>query len=964
MRRKILPGFAAVLTVIWLISGTAATAFAQGGAGATTGSINGKVVDASGGVLPGVTVTAKSPSLMGVQVQVTDGGGNYRFPALPPGTYTVSYELTGFKTLERTNIQISIGFTATVNVELTVASLEEAITVTGDSPVIDTTSTRVQQNFKLEELQQLPNARDMWALIAVTPSVTMSRTDVGGSQAGNQASYRAYGFSGQRQVILEGINITYDASLSQLYPDYGSLEEVSVETISHGAEVAGPGVQTRMLTKSGGNDFHGETYLDYVNNSMQSANIPDEVIAQSIREHSNETEKNRNFATSFGGPIKTDRVWWHFSYHDQSISVAQPNFIGPIAGTPFGSTLRNFAAKGTVQLNQSNKVISYVSRNWKEQPYFPVSANFFYTDLGQTTNRYNDVWVYKGEWNSTISNKMFVEAVYGGSNLLSTNLANTDTTEFYVVDSGRAIYRNGERKRQYTPERDQFGGSLTYFEDRWGTHNLRIGGGIQPEMRNDGYTQQASGNVRENINNGAPVSVVLYAPTAKFTDRKHHNEHLTTQDRLNVASAYIADQWAFGRATMNLGVRYDRYRAYSPEQIQLPYSFGPLVVEEKTFAPVTYFTWNKIVPRLGLIYDLSGNGKTVVKLNYGLYAFDPGISLGGNANPNQLIKSVTYTWADNKACAGCIANDGIYQPGEEGNQTASSLANNIKIDQNLKQPTSKQTTVYLERQLTEGVGARVGFVYYTVKDQIAQFQPFRPASAYTVPFTIADRGADNVLGTADDANLTFYGIPNSQIANFPNTSVVMNTPNNGQYKTLEFSMNKRHSANYSLGASFGYTWMHDFPENYPNTPNGPFDYDYRVYSAKATGTYDLPYDIIVSGVYRFQAGPNYARTLSVAAPASCACTFSAARGDNLSNTTVYVTPYDAYTQDNVSVLDLRAEKTISLRKALKARVFADLFNAFNRYSAETISVASGSAFQRPTAILGPRTGRIGFRINW
>ncbi len=221
-----------------------------------------------------------------------------------------------------------------------------------------------------------------------------------------------------------------------------------------------------------------------------------------------------------------------------------------------------------------------------------------------------------------------------------------------------------------------------------------------------------------------------------------------------------------------------------------------------------------------------------------------------------------------------------------------------------------------------------------------------------------------MAGTADDANLTFYGIPNSQIANFPNTSVVMNTPNNGQYKTLEFSMNKRHSANYSLGASFGYTWMHDFPENYPNTPNGPFDYDYRVYSAKATGTYDLPYDIIVSGVYRFQAGPNYARTLSVAAPASCACTFSAARGDNLSNTTVYVTPYDAYTQDNVSVLDLRAEKTISLRKALKARVFADLFNAFNRYSAETISVASGSAFQRPTAILGPRTGRIGFRINW
>ena len=167
-------------------------AFAQGGGASTTGSINGKVADTSGGVLPGVTVTASSASLMGVQSTVTSTEGLYRFPALPPGSYTVTYELPGFNTLKRENIQIAMGFTATLNVELAVASLQETVTVTGDSPVIDTTTTRTQQNFKLEQLQSLPNARDMWALLAVTPGVMVNRVDVGGNRAGTQAGYTAY----------------------------------------------------------------------------------------------------------------------------------------------------------------------------------------------------------------------------------------------------------------------------------------------------------------------------------------------------------------------------------------------------------------------------------------------------------------------------------------------------------------------------------------------------------------------------------------------------------------------------------------------------------------------------------------------------------------------------------------------------------------------------------------------------
>src|SRR5438874_1331262 len=312
-----------VVPMLVALLAAAPQAFAQGGGASTTGSINGKVLDASGAVLPGVTVTATSPSLMGVQTSVTDSGGNYRFPALPPGTYALSYELPGFNTLKRENIEITMGFTATVNVDLKVASLQETVTVTGESPVIDTSSTRVQQNFKLEALQEIPNARDLWALLAVTPGVAMSRIDVGGNRAGTQTGYTAYGYSGQNRVLVEGINTTEGTAGAGFYVDYGSFEEVFLGTVGQGAEMPTPGVQSQMLGNSGGNKFQGVPYTDYERDSWQTDNISSNLPSQyalnatnpnGIRAGSNELINYNDFNLNVGGPIRHDEVWWYFSH--------------------------------------------------------------------------------------------------------------------------------------------------------------------------------------------------------------------------------------------------------------------------------------------------------------------------------------------------------------------------------------------------------------------------------------------------------------------------------------------------------------------------------------------------------------------------------------------------------------------------------------------------------------------------
>src|SRR5215471_8369008 len=419
--------------------GVSGSAFAQGGGASTTGSINGRVEDSSAAVLPGVTVTASSPSLMGVQTSVTDSGGNYRFPALPPGTYTVTFELPGFNVLKRENIQIAMGFTASVNGELAVASLQETVTVTGDSPVIDTSSTRVQQNFKLEALQEIPNSRDLWSLLAVTPGVSMGRIDVGGNRAGTQTGYTAYGFSGQNRVLVEGINTTEGTSGAGFYVDYGSFEEVFLGTIGQGAEMPTPGVQSQMLGKSGGNKFQGELYQDYETNGMIADNISGNLPAKfaydpvtntnGIRQHSNETVKYRDSNINVGGPILKDKTWWYFSYRNQKTSVGQPNFIGPISGTLFDTLLWNPSGKVTHQLNKNNKLIGYYQWGQKKQPNRLPSSTNSYTDLRSTLSQLSGRWIYKGEWNGTISNNAYVEARYGVFGYYFPLLANTDTTQ-------------------------------------------------------------------------------------------------------------------------------------------------------------------------------------------------------------------------------------------------------------------------------------------------------------------------------------------------------------------------------------------------------------------------------------------------------------------------------------------------------------------------------------------------------
>jgi hypothetical protein len=942
--------------------------FAQGGGASQTGSISGRIADAQGAVLPGVTVTIASQALMGKQTTVSNESGMYRFPAVPPGTYEITYELPGFSTLRREGIQISLGFTATVNVDMAVATLQETVTVSGESPVIDTAATRVQQNFKLEQLQEIPNARDMWSLLAVTPGVTMSRIDVGGNRAGTQTGYNAYGYNGQVRVLVEGINTTEGTGGAGFYFDYGSFEEVFLGTAAQGAEMPTPGVQSQFLGKSGGNRFQGEVYFDYENNGLQGENLEGNIQEKwvydpvnntsGIRLHSNEIEGYRDFNLNVGGPIKRDKVWWYFSYRDQKNQVAQPNFR---FDKTFDTRLWNPSGKVTYQMSRNHKFVGYYQWGQKIQPNRLPVASAFYNTPDDTWRQDSGSWVYKGEWNGTLKPNFYMEARYGVFGYYFPLLANTpESNTYYWRDTGSNELSGGDDRWQLDRDRKQLTAAATYFKDNFlgANHTIKFGGEILRETGWEGYLQSVDGHIDHRFNNSTAQQVIFDFPTATVVNSlSAHDEGILSIAKLDQEDLFFTDNMTIGRVSLNLGIRWDRYKAWIPEQHQMAFEVLPgcatrtdiiCAVPAASFPETTYATWNSFVPRLGFVWDIAGDGRNLFKANYGMYRHNPGVGLASSANPNQPLKTVTYGWTD-------ANGDRHFQIGEQSAQpTATALAGTISVDPDLKQPYSQEASVFFEREIMTQLGARVGFVYKSNHDLWENESiGARPHSLYTQEFGFTDIGVDGARGTADDNVITMLGIPTSVASANPVRNVVQNVDAQATYKTVEASMMKRMRDRWSATIGGAYTRTDDFPNGYPSNPNGLFDAQYTRWDFKVTGTYDGPWGVRFSPVFRHQAGPAFGRTVSVSST-----------NPVLATTTVLVEPYDARRQDNINILDLRVEKSITLRAPMRVRLFMDLFNILNSHAAETITTATGANFLRPSAIVAPRVARVGFRFIW
>jgi hypothetical protein len=946
-----------------LVFAATTSAFGQG----TTGSVNGTVTDNTGAVLPGVTINATSPALMGAQTAVTNEQGQYRFPTLPPGTYRLEYQLAGFATIVRDQIVVQIAFTATVNVQLQVATLNETVTVTGASPVVDTQNTQVQTNFTQEMIKSLPNARDIWALIAVAPGTTMGSFDVGGSRAGTQTGYSAYGRGDQVRVQVDGANSTEDTGGTG-YFNYGAFEEVSIGTDSNDASMPTPGVQINAVVKSGGNQFRGDLYLDLMTSEMQGTNVTDELRRKGLGEGDRIT-KYYDPNIGVGGPIKRDKFWYFVSVRDQRSGRTVGGFPADNpAPLDFLTKLENFSHKLTYQLNQNNKLSEFFEIRRKLQPLRDASST-----------RYEDA-VYKQEsmssygtveWSSVATRAFFFNTRFSTWGYNWPNYAYgtgglQDDIQPRRTEQLTGNVAGGAREDKTHRRRWQADWTGTYFKDDFlgGNHTVRMG--LTFEREKEFYTDNAFlGEYTAQYDSRTTLGGDFTNPYRVVIE----NSPRVNKNYLQHRGAYLQDQFVINsRLTANLGIRWDYYHVYYPEQditgVFRDFFYAGAPIGPNNYRiPATYpdftipanddvLSLSGFAPRFGIAYDLAGDGKTVLKANWGRYKSNPGPQ--NFVNPLQRI-SYTFVWND-------VNLDRRFTVDEVGNFVSSTGGSSNAIDPDLEPEYADDIAFFVERELIANLGVRAGYVRKIGKNNWQEVQQDRVYSGYTDRRLFPDPGPDGINGNADDgpAIVAFDYPAGGTIP--PSRWLLSNQPLIESWdQNFDLTVNKRMSNRWSLLASFLYNWDHSkgAPQN-PNQERFNED-DLTNWAFKFFGTYQAPWAITINPVLRYQAGANLERTVQVTLR---------------TGTLDYEAEQEGtYRSDNVAIFDIAAEKRFRFGGNRSIEPFVAAFNVFNSNSATGMDEIVGrrtatvdgqsvpyARFLRPTAILQPRVFRIGVKV--
>jgi outer membrane receptor protein involved in Fe transport len=915
---------------------------------ATTGAINGTVTDATKAVVPGVTVTLSGPAVMGAPTTVTDQKGFFRLPGLAPGDYKLTFELTGFGAVTRENIHIGLGFTATMNVEMSPGSVAETITVSGASPVVDLQSTNVTTHFDAEKLASLPGSRDFWAVIAQAPAVAMSRLDVGGSGALTQQPYTAYGLSsggGVNRGVVEGIMVNEGSGgggSDLYYTDYGSFAEIAVNAVGNTAEMPNPGVLSQFITKSGGNSYHGTLYADYENDSMETHNIDTAQIAAGVTGSNvlaavdtNRLSTFKDFNVDLGGFVTKDKMWWYGAFRRTTSGQRYPTLVDDIQETwvPVGT------GKITYNLNSSQKLIGYFQHADKSQPDYLGAIQI---GGGRTTSAImhaDTVWnshfptnVWKLEYNSVLSSALLLEVRVGAYKSIWWRTDKSPAPR--VEDTGNNFVSGGVYGITFDRSRPQVNGSLSYSRAGWGgNHNLKFGGEIMRDLViNPFYGFTSATNALSLFVNGAPSQVFVYQ-SPSFSQSGVLSEALYVNDTLQLNK----------RLTLNLGLRWDRQQAFLPAQN------GP---GGQTFSEVAnVISWNNNWgPRLGISYDVTGDAKTLVKASYGQFWLYPGADFAGSINPNASTWNKQYRWTND------ANHNGVWDPGEEGallGVTGGSTS--TALDPNLQNTFTRQVTTYVEREVAPNFGVRSGVVWNGRRQVRATIRADRPFAGYGAPVTVQDPGPDGRVGTADDgSSFTAYNL-SSQYVGLAAVNLTANLPDsaNSDYYTWELTATRREVGRWSLLASFAETWSRETnfgtftPNALINTDNGRNNY--KTWQGKINASVRLPFDLRVTPIFRHQSGTPFGRTFVATL--------------NYGNATILAEPFNAERTPNINVFDVRSEKAFTAGHA-RVTGFFDVYNIFNTNAEQALSTSSGSSFLRPTAITPPRIARVGLKLVW
>jgi hypothetical protein len=915
-----------------------------------TGSILVRVTDEQGGAVPGVTVTLASPVLVaGTMSGVTDTTGTNRFPSLQPGTYTVTLELQGFRTLIRENVVVVVGQTVPLDMALQVATVAETVTVTGASPIVDTTSANTSVNLGEQLLQATPGGRDIWSLVEYkVPSLLITRPDVGGTSGGLQGVFNARGTtSAQNSSYLNGINVGDPAAIGAagFYYDFDAFDDIQVSTGAHDITVPTSGVFLNMVTKSGGERWSGRLTGAWLGDATQTQNIDAFLLRHGFRPETNAVDFVSDVNISGGGPVLARKLRLFTSFRDWRVHVNVPAAFSTLVldKTDITSGLVN----ANYQLNNNHRLTGLYSRQYYKKPNrFLAATNTLVQD---STSNEDDVFdIYQVLLNSVVTQNFFIDARVGLNKIFfPTYLNGSDQT---LLDTATGI-----RTRNFTTGterwRDRYQANATgqYYVDEFagGRHEFKFGLDYSHMLVENRVSRFDDVDLTYNSNTGLSQNVTLFGTP------------FYSKTGLDILALYAQDSVSFKRLTVTAGVRWEHLNGYLPAQSSPPSRFFPDL--NRSFAELPdVVDWKTIGPRLSAAYDLRGNGRTGLKAAVGRYYYV--IAAGGGIldtiNPNGNY-SENYGWND-------INGDRRFQPGEQTGTPVISRVNTstVSVDPDYTRPYTDEFTGGLDHELFPSLRLSVIATHRVERNPQATSNPANPYDTFLT--TRTDNGRDGVAGTADDGTFQFYNRTSTAVNQtfFTNDRSFRQT-----YNGIEISGTKRMSDRWQMLAGYTYSQTRQKGLSVNVNPNalinaeGPVTGQIgdRPHQFKLSGTYILPwYDIGVAGNFNAQSGAAITRQISTPQTVG-------------GNTTVNVEPLGSYRLPFRTNGDLRVFKTARFG-ARSLEVSVDIHNVSNSntyWDARTLgntinlrqngdpngAINTVAQFGSPSQVYGPRNIR-------
>jgi hypothetical protein len=994
--------------------------------------IAGTVRDPSGAVLPGVTVEASSPALIEkVRTAVTDGTGQYRVEDLRPGTYAVTFTLSGFNTFKREGIELTGQFTAQINVDMKVGTLSETITVTGETPVVDVQSARREMTLNNDVLKAIPTARSYGAMVTIVPGVNTNLNDVVTGTATTQFPIHG-GRNNEGRMMIDGLNIGNPPGGNQpaaYIADVANAQEVTFTTAGGMGESETAGLVMNVVPKTGGNRTTGSLAYAGSGEWLQSNNYTDELKAQGLTSPIPLTSVY-DFNGAVGGPIKKDKLWYFVNGRTQGNTRLIANvYYNLNAGDPtkwlYSPDLshqayndrksENISVRLTYQLSARNKVGFF----WDEQANCRTCTGLTtgITDpprvapeargSGQT----KPLRVPQATWSSPITNKLLLDAGWGGIYYGWGNFERSPNPTHDLINvveqcaTGCAanggipglVYRAQDWGQNYAGSY-AWRASASYVTGR---QSIKVG--YQGDYMSDIRTwYDNSQNVAYRFNNGLPNQLTEYiSPWVNNALGAWH-------------AIFVQDQYTSGRLTLQGALRFDHSSSWYPQQTEGPTRFLPQAVVIPETPGVSGY--KDITPRMGLAYDMFGNGRTAIKVNIGKYLEGMGLSNNwANANPTLRMpqttsvfgpSGVSRTWTDanNNFTPDCNLNNPNAQDlrGSGGDfcGAVSNLAFGTPTFTNNLDPAlltgwgvraSDWTMGFtVQQQLSARSSVEVAYTRrwyrgFTVTDNLATANSDWQQYSITAPLDPRlPGGGGYVVSGLYDVNPAKFGQVNNYIEdsaqhnlgnwknNFNGVDVTLNVRlRNGWTFQGGTSTGQGSGDNCAVRASLpelsvnliqGLPGINTSPVNTTN-PYCNVDYGWLT-QLRAISSYVIPkIDVQFSGV--FQSKPGGLLAANWAVPASTvAAALGRAPAGNVPNVTVNILAPGQY-GDRINELDFRVGKILKFGRT-RTLVSADLYNALNSSAVLTYNnayVPNGTWLQ-PTTVLTARLIKIAAELTF